>query len=335
MSMSRRQEKKSDSPVVRSEPAEPILDYGPFRGYRVPVAVARDLCEREGLPRPRRLTRIMRGEVNASFRLDFDDADPLILKVWVRTSDPERMRHAESVARQLRQLTGVPTPAWIYQSPADDLIDYPYALQELAGGEDADEAWLGFSRRTKDAFMEDCGLVLREMHESCIDVPGPVDAQAWADEDLTRFAHAVEQLNDQAWMPRAMLDQAVRLWEGNSSLLQEAGGLSFVHYDFQPHNLRVEPVSGRIVSVLDLDSSTRGPAFSDIRDLLLTVFVPDPGSAEPFWRAYGPVDEQRRMVLRLHSLARVLDVLWAYAGPAPQGWNHTTVATLLKDIETA
>ena len=194
----------------------------------------------------------------------------------------------------------MPTPAWIYQSPADDLIDFPYALQELSGGEDADEAWLGFSRRTKDAFMEDCGLVLREMHESGIDVPGPVDAQAWADDDLTRFAHAVEQLND-----------------------------------FQPHNLRVEPVSGRIVSVLDLDNSTRGPAFSDVRDLLLTVFVPDPGSAEPFWRAYGPVDEQRRVVLRLHSLARVLDVLWAYAGPAPGGWNHTTVATLLKDIETA
>ena len=245
------------------EKSEPILDYGTFRGYRVPVAVARDLCEREGLPRPRRLVRIMRGEVNASFRLEFDEADPLILKVWVRTSDPERMRHAESVARQLRRLTGVPTPAWIHQSPADDLIDYPYALQELAGGEDADEAWPGFSRRTKDAFMEECGLVLREMHESGIDVPGPVDAQAWADEDLTRFAHAVEQLNDQAWMPRAMLDRAVRLWEGNSSLLQEAGGLSFVHYDFQPHNLRVEPVSGRIVSVLDLDSSTRGPAFSD------------------------------------------------------------------------
>ena len=79
--------------------------------------------------------------------------------------------------------------------------------------------------------MEECGLVLREMHESAIDVPGPVDAQAWADEDLTR-------------------------------------------YDFQPHNLRVEPGSGRIVSVLDLDTSTRGPAFSDIRDLLLTVFVP-------------------------------------------------------------
>ena len=183
--------------------------------------------------------------------------------------------------------------------------------------------------------MEECGLVLREMHESAIDVPGPEDAQAWADEDSTRFAHAVEQLNDQAWMPRAMLDRAVRLWEGNSGLLQEAGGLSFVHYDFQPHNLRVEPVSGRIVSVLDLDNSTRGPAFSDVRDLLLTVFVPDPGSAEPFWRAYGPVDEQRRMVLRLHSLARVLDVLWAYAGPAPEGWNQTTVATLLEDIETA
>ncbi len=183
--------------------------------------------------------------------------------------------------------------------------------------------------------MEECGLVLREMHESGIDVPGPVDAQAWADEDLTRFAHAVEQLHDQAWLPKATLDRAVRLWEGNSSLLQEAGGLSFVHYDFQPHNLRVEPVSGRIVSVLDLDNSTRGPAFSDVRDLLLTVFVTDPGSAEPFWRAYGPVDEQRRMILRLHSLARVLDVLWAYAGPAPEGWNHTTVATLLEDMETA
>ena len=102
-------------------PADPILDYGAFRRYRVPVHVAREVCDRHGLPRPKRIVRLKRGEVNALFRLDFDQKSPLIFKVWVRPSGPEVMELHVSTVSRVHHETGVPTPGWLCISSGDDL----------------------------------------------------------------------------------------------------------------------------------------------------------------------------------------------------------------------
>ena len=102
-------------------PADPILDYGAFRRYRVPVRVAREVCDRHGLPRPKRIVRLKRGEVNALFRLDFDQKSPLIFKVWVRPSGPEVMELHVSTVSRVHHETGVPTPGWLCISSGDDL----------------------------------------------------------------------------------------------------------------------------------------------------------------------------------------------------------------------
>ncbi len=105
---------------------------------------------------------------------------------------------------------------------------------------------------------------------------------------------------------------------------------ALVHHDFQLHNLRVDPETLNLVAVLDFGNAGYAPAFTDSRDLYLSVFLKTPELSECFWRTYGMLGADQEFVLKLHSLARVLDILAAYQGPAPAGWDRTTVLKLLE-----
>ena len=299
--------------------AEPLVQYGAFRRYRIPVRVAREACARHGVPRPRRISRLRRGEVNALFRLEFEESSPLILKVWVRPSGPELMKlHVHTVSR-ICEDAGIPTPGWRCISPGDDLIPYPYAAFEYVDGEDGDVLWRRISAEQKRGLLAQCANIMLTLHSSDIHAPGPSDAEAWAADETDGFRRCLQDLRRDEWLEHRTLDTIERAWDGRAASLADAGRLSIVHYDLQLHNLRVDPVSLEIKSLLDFDSVTRAPPFTDARDLMLSVFLREPGLGEAFWQEYGEPDEGRKAILALHALGRLLSILAAYGGPTPLG----------------
>ena len=227
---------------------------------------AREVCDRHGLPRPKRIVRLKRGEVNALFRLDFDQKNPLICKIWVRPSGPEVMElHVSTVSRIHRLLA-------------------------------------------------ECAQIMLILHTSGIEAPGPTDASAWAATEIDRHRRCIQALRQQGWFNGRTLERVECAWDRRAASLSNAGQLSLVHYDFQLHNLRVDPASLKVLSVLDFDYVTQAPPFTDARDLVLSVFLRDPGLADTFWQEYGVLDEGQQKILALHSLGRLLDILAAYGG---------------------
>ena len=272
-----------------------------------------------------------RGEVSALFLLTFEEAPPLVLKVFVRPAGQIQMEIGAKVARQLRDRRSVPTPQWLYSSPADDLVPYPHAVLEYATGEDADAVWPRLDREAKSALMVDCARTLSALHASDLTCNGPSEIDGWASDQRSEFDGLLESLHRQSWLPTAMLKQTEDHWRGRSGALTKTAPLTFVHYDFQLHNLRLEPSTGRITAVLDFDNATMAPAFTDARDMTVNVFLREPELSPVFWNAYGGIDDQEREILRLHCLVRVLGVLSAYSGPVA-GLSGSTVERLLDGL---
>ena len=55
--------------------------------------------------------------------------------------------------------------------------------------------------------------------------------------------------------------------------------------------------------------------------------------ADTFWQEYGVLDEGQQKILALHSLGRLLDILAAYGGPTPFGWDAGMAAPLLDQLD--
>ena len=305
-----------------SAPAAPITDYNAFRKFRIPVRQARLVCQKLGLPRPERLLRLERGEVSAAFRLEFGQREPLILKAYVRPPGPQALKAQTRVMDWVQHRTSIPTPRWLYAGPADDMVPYPFVVMEYAAGEDADTLWDGMSTGGKTRFVEACASILKKLHateaKEVFD-GAPADAGAWAASAGESFDGVLAQLRQQGWMKPSLLKACADLWLGRQDALAAAGPLAFVHYDFQPHNLRIDPDTQEILAVLDFDNAALAPPFTDARDLVLNVFSKEPGLAAAFWQTYGELDARQTAVLRLHCLSRMLGVMAAYWSPEPYG----------------
>ena len=91
---------------------KPLLTYQDFVEYDIPLSVAQAICLKAGIPEPRSIRRLRRGEVNAIFLLELPRGDSLVLKIWVRCSDDEVMRREEGVVRIVQRESTVPTPPW-------------------------------------------------------------------------------------------------------------------------------------------------------------------------------------------------------------------------------
>jgi hypothetical protein len=309
--------------------AEPITDYGAFKRFRIPIGDIRRLCEKADLPRPVRATRILRGEVSALFLLIFEDLEPLVLKAFVRPSGLAQMRVGSGVSRELRG-SKVPTPQWLYSSVGDDRISYPHALIEYAPGTDADVIWPELDDTSKYRVMEACGQTMSVLHASGLTREGPAVAE-WAADQCHQFDALVESLHQQRWLPSPVLRRAQENWRERSDALSTVDTSGFVHYDFQLHNLRLDPSTGRITALLDFDNATMAPSFTDARDLTVNIFLKEPDLSRAFWGVYGPISEHQREILRLHCLVRVLGVLSAYSGPAA-GLSGSTIERLMTEL---
>ena len=95
-----------------------------FRRFTLPLESVQSACETAGLPVPTSVHRVKRGEVNALFRLNTNEATDLILKVWVRKPDPKHLYFEKEVIRTVREKTDVPTPDWLHSSPGDVNIHF-------------------------------------------------------------------------------------------------------------------------------------------------------------------------------------------------------------------
>lgn len=310
--------------------AAPITDYEAFRGYRVSLNDARRLCAGAKLPPPASIRRIGRGEVSALFLMELQSGSPLVLKVFVRPPGRRQMEVGLQVAGQLTaRVPRVPSPEWLHASEPDDVVPYPYAILAYVDGEDGDTLWPTLNQRDRVDVMRSCAEVLLAMHSAGLSVDGPQSAEDWLAEQSRALPDKCERLRQQGWMSRRLLDAVEGLaseWPASQAVAE----LSFAHYDFQLHNLRIDPASLEVRAVLDFDNATMAPAFTDTRDLTVSVLLDAPEARDAFWDVYGAPSEEQMTLLRLHCLVRVLGVLASYHGPT--GFlSEATVEHLLAD----
>ncbi len=315
---------------------KPLLTYQEFVNYDVSLPIAQAICSKAGLPKPTSIRRLRRGEVNAIFLLELPGRDLLILKIWVRCSDDDVMRREEGVVRWVQRESTVPTPPWVYVSSGDAIVPYPHALIEYVAGVDGDRVWSEIDVEDKEKILIQCASHLRALHSiplgpyTAAILGDPMSGNEWRKSEENRFERAIGLLRKQGWLGNDTLDRCVALWTDLADSLGAAEVDALVHHDFQLHNLRVDPETLNLVAVLDFGKAKIAPAFTDSRDLYLSVFLTTPEISECFWRAYGMLSVEQELVLKLHSLARVLDILAAYQGPAPGGWDRRTVVKLLE-----
>ena len=315
---------------------KPLLTYKEFVDYEISLPVARAVCLKAGTPEPSSIRRLRRGEVNAIFLLELPDRALIVLKIWVRCSDDDVMRREEGVVRLVHRESPVPTPTWIYVSSGDAVVPYPHALIEYVAGVDGDRVWSEIGFQDKEKILKQCARQMRDLHSIPIgpDVAAvlgnPVSGSEWRKSEENRFQRAIGLLRRQGWLGKDTLDRCIALWTDQADSMETAEVDALVHHDFQLHNLRVDPETLNLVAVLDFGKAKIAPAFTDSRDLYLSAFLTTPEISGCFWRAYGMLSAEQELVLRLHSLARVLDILAAYQGPGPGGWDRTTVLKLLE-----
>ena len=315
---------------------KPLLTYQEFVEYEISFSVAQAICLKAGIPEPTSIRRLRRGEVNAIFLLELPGGDLLVLKIWVRCSDDEVMRREEGVVRIVQRESTVPTPPWVYVSSGDALVPYPHALIEYVAGVDGDRIWSELNIEDKEKILVQCACHLRALHSiplgphAAAILGDPASANEWRKSEENRFQRAIGLLRKQGWPGKDTLDRCTALWTDHVDSLGETEVDAVVHHDFQLQNLRVDPETLNLMAVLDFGNAGYAPAFTDSRDLYLSLFLKTPDLSECFWRTYGMLGEEQELVLKLHSMARVLDILAAYQGPAPAGWDRTTVLKLLE-----
>ena len=315
---------------------KPLLPYQEFIEYKISFSVAQAICLKAGIPEPRSIRRLRRGEVNAIFLLELPGGDLLVLKIWVRCSDDEVMRSEEGVVRIVRRESSVPTPPWVYVSSGDALVPYPHALIEHASGVDVDRIWSEINVEDQEKILTQCACHLQALHSiplgphAAAILGDPISGYEWRKSEENRFQRAIGRLRKQGWLGKDTLVRCAVLWTDHVDSLGETEIDAIVHHDFQLQNLRLDPASWNLMAVLDFGNAAFAPAFTDSRDLYLSIFLKTPELSDCFWRTYGMLSGEQELVLKLHSLARVLDILAAYQGPAPGGWDRTTVLKLLE-----
>ena len=315
---------------------KPLLTFQEFVDYEISLPVARAICLKADIPEPTSIRRLKRGEVNAIFLLELPGGDLLVLKIWVRCSDDEVMGREEGVVRIVQRESTVPTPPWVYVSSGDALVPYPHALIEHASGVDVDRIWSEINVEDQEKILTHCVCHLRALHSiplgphAAAILGDPISGIEWRKSEENRFQRAIGRLRKQGWLGKGTLDRCTALWTDNVDSLGETEVDAIVHHDFQLQNLRLDPANRNLMAVLDFGNAGYAPAFTDARDLYLSLFLKTPELSESFWRTYGMLSADQELVLKLHSMARVLDILAAYQGPAPGGWDRTTVLKLLE-----
>lgn len=308
------------------------MDVAEFRAFRLQDAAVADFCRRHGLPAPRCVERIQKGEVSASFSLDLADGSGAVLKVFCRSQDPSALVRQEAVLRWLREHGTVPVPGWTILDVSGEVLPHPCLLMERLPGVDADDLWPYLDRAGRQRLLRRCGKVLRALHATPLDGCGALlsggayPAEVWAERTAAAFAGALDGLARQGWIDPSLLAAAARHWESHREHLDSPFEAVLLHRDFQLWNLRVEPTSLEVLGVLDLDQAGLGPHVADARDVELNLFVHHPWMRREFWLGYGgpPPSGVEAERLRLSALARALSLLCAYWGPTA----NLTVATV-------
>ncbi|MDE3000015.1 MAG: phosphotransferase [Gemmatimonadota bacterium] len=315
---------------------KPLLTYREFVNYEVSLPVAQAICSKAGFPQPTSIRRLKRGEVNAIFLLELPGGELAVLKIWIRCSDDEQMRREERVVRFVQRECAVPTPDWIYVSSGDSNLTYPHALIEFASGVDGDRLWSEIGFKDKEKILTQCASQMHDLHsipvgpDTAAIFGDPMSGSEWRESEENIFQRAIAILRKQGWLGKDTLDRCTDLWTDHADSLGTAEVDAIVHHDFQLQNFRVDPATLNLTAVLDFGNAAFAPGFTDSRDLNLSVFLDTPELAECFWRTYGILSAEQERVLKLHSLARVLNILAAYQGPTPGGWDRTTVLKLLE-----
>ncbi len=296
-------------PVVRAEGV-----------YQQPLKASEILaiCRRSFGPDvvPVRAVELAGGTFNTLYRLEFDDREPLVLRV---APDDDRLSQADRAAQGMRNShaaepffseAGVVIPRAVGVDFTHDIVGRDYLIQTMVAGTPAATKLTAWSDEQSRLFYRSLGELTRAVHA----VRGPHFGRiagphfsTWSETIEFQLSALVTEL-DQAGLPSSALQQVLDQLQARRSVLDAIVEPRLVHNDLWTLNVLVEEddETPRITGVLDFDGAYWGDPLADwpLEQARSRVGTP----ADAFWQGYGPADldldgQRRELFYRARLLA--------------------------------
>jgi aminoglycoside phosphotransferase (APT) family kinase protein len=216
-----------------------------------------------GLSGPLRLTRILGGQSNPTFFVDYDDRS-LVLR---KQPPGELLPSAHAIDREYRVMqaladTDVPVPRMVLFHAGRDVIGTPFYLMERLTGRVFSSYALPDStpaeRRAMYFAMAD---TMAKLHRVDVNAVGLADFGRpgnYFARQIARWSRqwAERRTRDNPWLDRLIDQLPVHIPATEATAL--------CHGDFRMGNLMFHPTKPRVIAVLDWELSTLGSPLADV-----------------------------------------------------------------------
>lgn len=297
---------------------------------------------------PVRAVELAGGTYNTLYRLEFDDREPLVLRV---APDDDRLSQADFAARGMRNshaaepffaAAGVVIPRTVRADFTHDIVERDYLIQTMVPGIPAATRLTSWSDEQLRSFFRALGELTRAVHEVRGPRFGPVAAphfSTWSQTIEFQLTKLLIEL-DQAGLPSTDLRRVLDHLHARRRVLDAVVEPRLVHNDLWTLNVLVDEddETPRITGTFDFDGAFWGDPLADwpLEQARLRAGTP----ADAFWQGYGPVDldldgQRRELFYRARLLAGSrLDIhrrgMDADSIP-PKFWDLKPVLVLLND----
>jgi aminoglycoside phosphotransferase (APT) family kinase protein len=244
---------------------------------------------------PSRAVELAGGTFNTVYRLEFDDREPLVLRV---APDDDRLSPADRVAHGMRNshaaepffvAAGVVVPRVVRADFTHDIVGRDYLIQAVVTGTPADTKRAAWSDEQLRSFYQSLGELTRTVHT----VRGPhfgriagPHFRTWSEAIEFQLSALVIEL-DQAGLPGSDLRHVVSHLQAERSVLDTVVEPRLLHNDLWTLNVMVDDddATPRITGVLDLDEASWGDPLADwpLEQARLRAGT----TADAFWEGYG------------------------------------------------
>lgn len=240
------------------------------------------------------VTRLTGGS-SELFRLELQDASPVVLKLYPET--PRwRPRKEALVAGWMDGAHDVPTPRLIHFDESRSLLPLVLAVFTWTPGTDLRSF---FSDPDVEGAYRQMGGLLRRIHsipmpgygyilDEGISDPKPSNEVYMAD----AFARALRKFRDLSG-EAGLTQELEQIALGGMDLMAESTGPALCHDDLHPGNvlfIRETPGNLRLSGLIDFGNARAGDALMDLAKALFCSRHEDPRSSAPLLEGYGPID---------------------------------------------
>lgn len=231
-----------------------------------------------------RMSPMAGGYTSAHWRFDTDEG-PLLLKVPVRNSDPEHLRHL-LVATRLAAEAGLPVVRFRSFVPHAHELGKPVLVLEFVDGEQASAAWTSLRAADRARISEEMGSLLGRLHaatgaDRLTDALGGREVPSVAEEARNGLDEALGTLAD------VRIDGGwSRVRERVQKRVEDIGAVRPVltHRDFYLDNVLVS--GGSVRTVLDFEHARFSDQYSEFGKISELLFDWYPETRGPFLDGY-------------------------------------------------